>query len=62
MLRKEARSRREVVETTDAFISTTVESASLRAPESLPTPTEHVNLVGAIELSPEENLLAHASF
>jgi len=62
VLRKEARSRREVVETTDAFISTTVESAGLRALESLPTPTEHVNLVGAIELSPEENLLAHASF
>ena len=62
VLRKEARSRREVVETTDAFISTTVESVGLRALESLPTPTEHVNLVGAIELSPEENLLAHASF
>ena len=62
VLRKEARSRREVVETTDAFISTIVESAGLRAPESLLAPTEHVNLVGAIELSPEENLLAHASF
>lgn len=62
VLHKEARARREVVDTGDAFISTTVESAGLRAPQSMPIPRETVNLVGAIELFEEENLLAHEGF
>lgn len=62
VLRKEARAKREVVETTDAFITTTVESAGLTAPRRMPMPTETVNLVGAIELSVEENLLAHEEY
>ena len=62
MLRKEARARREVFDTGDAFISTTVESTRLRAPQSVPIPTETVSLVGAIELSEEENLLAREGF
>lgn len=62
VLSKEARARREVVDTTNAFISTTVESTRLRAPQTLPVPTEMVNLVGAIELTEEKNLLALASY
>ena len=62
VLRKEARARREVVDTSDAFISTMVESTGLRALQSMPTPRETVNLVGAIELSEEENLLAQEGF
>lgn len=62
VLRKEARARREVVDSGDAFISTTVESRGLRAPHSVPIPTETVSLVGAIELSEEENMLAREGF
>ncbi len=62
MLRKEARARREVVDKADAFISTTVESASMIAPETLLSPPCVVNLVGAIELSEEDNLLAHDQY
>lgn len=62
VLRKEARARREVVDTSDAFMNTTVESDGLRAPHNLPIPTETVNLIGAIELSEEDNLLARAGY
>jgi hypothetical protein len=62
VLRKEARSRREVIETPDLFITTTVESSILVAPEVLPCPPQTVSLVGAIELSAEENLLARATY
>ena len=62
MLRKEARACREVVDIGDAFINTTVESRGLRASQSVPIPTETVSLVGAIELSEEENLLAQEGF
>ena len=62
VLRKDARSKREVLETADAFISTTVETTGLTAPITLPCPPEAVNLVGAIELSVEDNLLALEQF
>jgi hypothetical protein len=62
VLCKEARARREVVETTNAFISTTTESTRLTAPRRWPLPTETTNLVGAIELSAEENLLAQEDY
>ena len=62
MLRKEARAPQEVVDIGNTFISTTVESTELRAPQSVPIPTETVSLVGAIELSEEENLLAREGF
>ena len=58
MLGKDTRSKREVLEIADAFISTTVETAGLSAPGTLLRPPEVVNLVGAIELSIEDNLLA----
>jgi hypothetical protein len=62
VLRKDARARREVVDTADAFISTTLQSADLTAPQRLPRPSETVNLIGAIELSVEENLLAQEKY
>ena len=62
VLRKEARARREVVEVADAFICTSTESTGLRAPDRLPVPASTVNLVGAIELSEEDNLLANAGY
>ena len=62
VLCKDARSKREVLETSDAFISTTVETVGLLAPGTLPRPPEAVNLVGAIELSVEDNLLVLEQF
>ena len=58
VLRKEARARREFVDKADAFISTTVKSTNMIAPWTLPGPPNAINLVGAIELSEEDNLLA----
>ncbi len=62
VLRKEARAKREVVDTADAFISTTVDSVGLVAPRQLPRTMQSVNLVGAIELSVEENILAQVAY
>jgi hypothetical protein len=62
VLRKEARSRREVLDTSDIFITTTIESTGLIAPETVPSPPQTASLVGAIELSVEENLLATAQY
>jgi hypothetical protein len=62
VLRKEARAKREVVDTTDAFISTTVDSVGLVAPRQFPQAARSVNLVGAIELSAEDNLLAQGAY
>jgi hypothetical protein len=62
VLRNEARFRREVVEAPDVFITTTVESTELVAPELLPSLPQTPSLVGAIELSEEENRLANAKY
>jgi hypothetical protein len=62
VLHKEARSKREVIETPDVFITTTVESSRLIAPEVLPCSPQIVSLIGAIEFSIEENLLANATY
>jgi hypothetical protein len=62
VLRKEARSKREVVDRTDAFITTTREAVGLTAPQRVPNRTSTANLVGAIELSVEENLLAQEHY
>jgi hypothetical protein len=58
VLRKEARAKREVLDRMDAFITTTGESTGLTAPRTLPNLASSANLVGAIELSVEDNLLA----
>jgi hypothetical protein len=62
VLQKEARSRREVVDTSDVFITTTIEASGLIAPEDVSTPPLTVSLDGAIELSAKEHLLATAKF
>jgi hypothetical protein len=55
VLQNEARSRREVVDTLDVFITTTVEASGLIAPKDVSTPP-------TIELSAKEHLLATANF
>lgn len=62
VLQKEARARQEVVDKTDAFISTTIESTGMIPPQTLPRPRQAVNLVGAIELSEEDNLIVLAHY
>jgi hypothetical protein len=61
-LRKEARSMREVLDTSNVFISTTVESTRLIAPDEVLAPPENPSLVGAIELFDAEHLLVIAKF
>jgi hypothetical protein len=58
VLRKDVRARREVVDTTDVFIATTSESPGLSAPAHVPTLPERPSLIGAIELSTEDDILA----
>jgi hypothetical protein len=62
VLRKEARSKREVVNTADVFITTTSEASGLTVPTEVPTHPTTQSLVGAIELSAEDNLLATATY
>lgn len=62
VLRKEARSRRQVVEPPDVFITTTVESSGLSTPDIVPASAAEASLVGAIELSAEDHLLACAEY
>ena len=62
ILQKEARAKREVVDTSNVFISTTMETAGLTAPQSVPTPSRVPSLIGAEELTQEENLLAQATY
>ena len=62
VLRKEARSRREEQDTSDVFITTRVEVLGMSAPVRVPPPPITVSLVGAIELSDRDNLLAIAKF
>jgi hypothetical protein len=62
VLRKEARAKREVAENADAFITTSVETAGLTAPAQIPPPPNTASLVGAIQLSPQEQLLTMAAY
>ena len=62
VLRKEARSKREEQDTSDVFITTSLEVEGMSAPERVPPPPSNVSLVGAIELSDKDNLLAIAKF
>jgi hypothetical protein len=62
VLRKEARAKREVAENADAFITTSVETAGLTTPTQIPPPPNTASLVGAIQLSPQEQLLAMAAY
>jgi hypothetical protein len=62
ILCKDARARREVLDTSDVFITTTMESRGLIAPDQVPEPPATASLVGAIELSAEDHLVASAAF
>jgi hypothetical protein len=62
VLRKEARSKCEVVNTTDVFITTTSEASGLTLPTEVPAHPTIQSLVGAIELSAKDNLLATATY
>jgi hypothetical protein len=62
VLRKEARSRREEQDTSDVFITTRLEVDGMSPPERVPSPPITVSLVGAIELSDKDNMLAIAKF
>ncbi len=62
MLRKKAQSRKEVVDIENVFITTTMETNGLSAPEILPRPSTTISLIEAIELFDKDNLLALARF
>ena len=62
VLRKEARSRREEQDTSDVFITTRLEVEGMSPPERKPPPPITVSLVGAIELSDKDNMLATTKF
>jgi hypothetical protein len=56
------RSKREVVDTLDVFITPTVVASGLIAPKDVSTPPLTVSLDGASEFSTKEHLLATAKF
>jgi hypothetical protein len=62
VLRKEAHSKREVVNIADVFITTTSEASGLIVPTEVPAHPTTQSLVGAIELSVEDNLLASTTY
>jgi hypothetical protein len=62
VLQKEASSKREVVNTADVFITTTSKASGLTVPTEVPAHPTIQSLVGAIELSAEDNLLATATY
>lgn len=62
MLRKEARSRREVFGIKDVFIMTTLQTNGSNALITLPPPANNVSLIGAIELSNQNQFLTCAKF
>jgi hypothetical protein len=62
VLQKEVRAQRQVADNADVFITTSVHPTGLTAPERVPRPLHTASLVGAIELSAEDQLLAQAQF
>jgi hypothetical protein len=62
VLRKEPHARREVVDTLDVFIITSVETSGLTVLAHVPEPPSIASLDGAITLSVEEHLLASARY
>jgi hypothetical protein len=59
---KKVRSRRKVADIEDVFITTTMEMGGLSARITLPAPPSTMSLIGAIELSDKNNILALARF
>jgi hypothetical protein len=62
VLRKEARSRIEVANIEDVFMTTIVEAYGLSAPIGLFLAPNIASFIGAIELSEKDKLLAFAKF
>jgi hypothetical protein len=62
VLKKEACSRKEVANIENMFIAITMEIDGLSAPKGLSPPPITTSLIGAIELSNKDNLLALARF
>jgi hypothetical protein len=62
VLRKEVRAQRQVADNSNVFITTSCEATGLCAPEQVPPPPSIAFLVGAIELSAEDQLLASAAY
>ena len=62
VLCKDARTRKDVLDTLDVFITTTVESRGLIVLDEVPILPSTASLIEAIELSAKDHLLACASF
>lgn len=62
VLQKEARAKREVLDSSDVFITTTVETIGLTAPEVVAPQPRVPSLIGAIELSAQDTLIAQATY
>jgi hypothetical protein len=62
VLRNEPRAKWEVADTSDIFITTSVETTGLTAPTHVPAPPTILSLESAIPLSVEEHLLASAKY
>jgi hypothetical protein len=62
VLRKEPRARGHILDTTDVFITTSNETRALSAPTEVPASPPDPCLVGAIELSVADHLLASANY
>jgi hypothetical protein len=62
VLWKKVHSRRDMVDTKDVFITKIVETDGLSAPIGLSLAPNIASLIGAIELSKKDNLLAYAKF
>jgi hypothetical protein len=62
VLRKEARSKKEMANVKDVFITTTINPNGLNAMMGLSPPPTVVSLIGVIQLSDKNNLLACAKF
>jgi hypothetical protein len=62
VLRKEPRAKRQVAENADAFITTSVETPGLTAPTQIPPPPTTPSLLGAIQFSPEDQVLEMAAY
>ena len=62
VLQKQARARREVLDTSDVFITTTVETPSITTSGAIVRPSAISSLIGVVELSTDDNLLAHVQY
>jgi hypothetical protein len=54
--------KKEVVDVEDVFITTTIDLGGLNVPMGLPPPPTTASLIGTIELSNKDNLLACTKF